>query len=145
MDSLYLVCPHCQAVNRVAAEKLSAGPHCGRCKAVLFDGSPHNASTADFKLFTSRNSTPVVIDFWAPWCGPCQMMGPEFAKACAELEPAVRCLKINTEQENALGGQLNIRSIPTMAIFHGGREIARQAGAMRSREIVQWVRAQLER
>ncbi|KIF82085.1 thioredoxin TrxC [Noviherbaspirillum autotrophicum] len=141
--SLHIVCPHCQAVNRVPSERLSESPDCGRCHHALFDSHPVALKTADFDRHLSRSDIPLLVDFWAPWCGPCRMMAPAFEQAAAQLEPKVRLAKVNTDEEQALGARYAIRSIPTLALFHQGREIARQAGAMGAGDIVRWVRAHL--
>lgn len=141
-DPLHLVCPHCQAVNRMPAERLAANPACGHCHQPLFDGHPQAVDAAGFHKHLSRNDIPVLVDFWAPWCGPCQMMAPHFAQAAAQLEPRLRLLKVDTEAQPALGARYAIRSIPTLALFQGGRELARQSGAMQAAGIVQWARAQ---
>jgi thioredoxin 2 len=141
-DTLHLVCPHCQAVNRVPADRLDASPTCGQCHQPLFTGHPQAVDEAGFHKHLTRNDIPVLVDFWATWCGPCQMMAPHFAQAAAQLEPRVRLLKVDTDAERALGTRYAIRSIPTLALFKGGRELARQSGAMQSAGIVQWVRAQ---
>lgn len=140
-DSMHLVCPHCQAVNRVPAARLRNHPSCGQCHQPLFDGHPVELTTGSFSKHVAHNSIPMVVDFWAPWCGPCKMMAPAFAQAAGSLEPDVRLAKVNTDVEQRLAAQFAIRSIPTLAIFKGGREIARQAGAMGAQDIVRWVRS----
>jgi thioredoxin 2 len=139
-DSLHLVCPHCHAVNRVPTARLQQGPNCGQCHQPLFTGHPLELTGANIGRHITRNNIPVVVDFWAPWCGPCKTMAPHFAQAASLLEPQVRFAKVNTEVEQGLGGQYGIRSIPTLALFKGGREVARQAGAMGAQDIVRWVR-----
>jgi thioredoxin 2 len=142
-DSLHLVCPHCHAINRVPAARLGQAPNCGQCHRPLFEAHPLELTAATFDKHISRNDIPLLVDFWAPWCGPCKMMAPQFAQAAGQLEPQVRLAKVNTEAEQGLGAQYSIRSIPTLALFRGGREIARQPGAMGAQDIVNWVRSQL--
>ncbi|MFZ0467642.1 MAG: thioredoxin TrxC [Thiogranum sp.] len=142
-QSRHLVCPHCDAVNRIPAEKLSANPRCGRCKEPLFTGSPVELSDRNFDKHLKRNDVPLVVDFWAPWCGPCKMMAPHFKSVTAQMEPRVRFAKLNTEQAQRTAAQYNIRSIPTVAIFRNGREVARQAGALDARRLTQWLQSQL--
>ena len=142
-DSLHIVCPHCSAVNRIPAARLEDGPNCGKCHQPLFTAHPLELSASDFHKQLGRNDIPVLVDFWAPWCGPCQMMAPAFVQAAAQLEPRVRLAKLNTEIEQSLAAQYGIRSIPTLALFHRGRELARQAGAMSAQDIVRWTRTQL--
>jgi len=142
-DSFHIVCPQCSSVNRIVAQRLSDKPKCGHCKQALFLHHPIELTTNTFARHISRNDIPVVVDFWAPWCGPCKMMAPAYSKAAAELEPKVRVAKVNTEKEQTLAGQYNIRSIPTLALFKNGVEIARQAGAMGTEDIIRWVRSLL--
>ena len=143
MNNLQIVCPHCDSINRVPEDRLSAHPKCGKCHQLLFTGHPLELSQANFQRHLQKSDLPLLVDFWAPWCGPCQMMGPAFADAATLLEPRLRLAKVNTEVEQMLGGQLNIRSIPTMVLFQNGLEVARQSGAMSSAAIVQWVNGQL--
>ncbi len=134
------VCPSCQAINRILAGKQAAGPKCGKCKQPLFTGVPIEVNQAQFERFLHKDDAPILVDFWAPWCGPCKMMAPAFAQAAVDLGPSVRLLKVNTEEQQGLGARFNIRSIPTLALFRGGKEVARQPGAIDARSIVQWVR-----
>lgn len=138
-----IVCPRCSAVNRVPAEKSAHEAKCGKCHEALFDGHPVALDGASFARHLTRNTIPVVVDFWAEWCGPCKMMAPEFERAAKTMEPAVRFAKLDTEQAQEQAGRLGIRSIPTLVLFHNGREVARQSGAMPAGQIVQWVRQSL--
>ena len=140
-DSLHIVCPHCATVNRIPAARLAGAPRCGHCHQPLFTGHVIELDGANFRRHIERNDVPVVVDFWAPWCGPCQMMAPQFSQAAALLEPTVRLAKLNTDAEAALAGEFNIRSIPTLALFKSGREINRRSGAMGTADIVNWVRS----
>jgi len=142
-DSRHIVCPHCHAVNRVPADRLAQAPKCGQCHQPLFSGHPVALTAATFGKHIQRSDIPVLVDFWAPWCGPCKMMAPQFEQAARLLEPRVRFAKVDTEAEQQLGAQFGIRSIPTLALFSGGREIARQPGAMGAQDIVRWVQAHL--
>jgi len=138
---VHVVCPHCDSVNRIPAAKQHDRSICGKCKQALFDAHPVELGSKNFNQHISRNDIPVLVDFWAPWCGPCRTMAPSFAQAAGQLEPGMRLAKLNTEEAQELASRYNIRSIPTLALFAGGREIARQAGAMDTSGIVRWARS----
>ena len=143
-DALHIVCPACTAVNRIPAARLNDKPQCGKCHHALFSVHPVELTTKNFQQHLTRNNIPVLIDFWAPWCGPCKTMAPAFAQAAGQLEPRVRLAKLNTEAEQTIAGQFGIRSIPTLMLFHKGKELARQSGAMSARDIVNWAQSQLK-
>jgi thioredoxin 2 len=140
-DPLHIVCPHCDTVNRVPADKLNDQPTCGRCQKAMFTGHPVELNSARFKKHISRNDIPVLVDFWAPWCGPCHAMAPAYEQAAQRLEPEMRVAKLNTEEAQDVAAQFAIRSIPTLMLFKNGQEVARQAGAMDTARIVAWAQA----
>ncbi|TVQ93895.1 MAG: thioredoxin TrxC [Chromatiaceae bacterium] len=137
--SIHVVCPHCDAVNRVPASRLGDGATCGKCHRPLFEGHPVALDEARFERHVGRGELPVLVDFWAPWCGPCRQMAPAFEAAAARLEPRVRLAKVNTEEAQGLAARFGIRSIPTLALFRGGAEVARTMGAMDTAGLVNWV------
>jgi thioredoxin 2 len=139
MPSKHIVCPHCHSINRLPEERFGDNPKCGACKAPLFDGRPVELGAAEFRTHLGRNDIPVVVDFWAPWCGPCRMMAPAYAQAAGELATRAQFVKVNTEVEPGLAAQYAIRSIPTLAVFRGGQELGRMSGALDARSLVDWV------
>lgn len=145
MTETLVVCSRCGGVNRIAPERAALAAKCGKCRAKLFAGHPGDVDAAVFDRQIARSSIPVLVDVWAPWCGPCLAMAPAFEAAAGELEPRVRLIKLNSENEQAVASRLAIRGIPTMIMFSKGREVARTSGAMGTGQIVRWVQEQLSK
>ena len=139
-DSIHIVCPHCHITNRLLATRLVEKPKCGKCQKALFDGKPVALDAAQFDLHLKKNDIPLLVDFWAEWCGPCKMMAPYFEAAAKLLEPEVRFVKINTESQQALATRYQIQSIPTLMLFSHGAEHARHSGVMNTQDIVRWAK-----
>ncbi len=143
VQKIHLVCPHCNATNRVPLDKLQAELSCGQCHASLLNAQPDNLNEAAFNAQLKKSDLPLVVDFWAPWCGPCRMMAPAYEKVSQDMQGKARFVKVNTEDEQGLAAKYSIRSIPTLAVFAAGREVARQPGAMSAPDLARWVSAAL--
>jgi len=143
-DPVRLACPHCMTLNRLPADRLGDGPNCGRCTWPLFARRPVDLDEAGFRAHGERSELPLLVDFWAPWCGPCKVMGPQFEQAAARLEPALRLGKVDTQAHPGLGSRFGIRSLPTLVLFSRGRELDRQSGALSAADIERWARARLQ-
>ena len=139
-DKHHVICANCGSINNVPAMRMEDEPKCGKCKQPLMSGKPIELNETGFRRYLEKSDQPLLVDFWAPWCGPCKMMAPIFTQAAAQLEPQFRLIKINTEVEQNLAGMMQIQSIPTLAIFRGGKEIIRQPGAMGLNDLIRWAR-----
>lgn len=142
-DSTHIVCPHCHGVNRVGPDHDPKTGRCGKCKNPLFAGSPLVLDGNSFDTHLNRGDIPLVVDFWADWCGPCKMMAPAFQAAAADIEPAARLAKLDTEAHPGIASRYHIRSIPTLIVFRRGRETARISGALDRSGLITWIRQQL--
>ncbi|MET0934539.1 MAG: thioredoxin TrxC [Luteibacter sp.] len=145
VDSVIVSCPVDAALNRVPRAKLGQAPKCGTCHNLLFQSRTVELTAANFDRHTLKSELPIVIDFWAAWCGPCRTMSPNFEAAAAQLEPRVRLAKLDTEAVPAIASRYEIRSIPSMLMIHKGRLVDRTAGAMPTSAIVQWIGQALAR
>jgi thioredoxin 2 len=139
MTATHIVCPHCDGVNRVPAGKPMAAAKCGVCHKPLFTGHAVPVTADRFDKHISRDDIPVVVDFWAEWCGPCKAMAPFYERVAGELEPALRFLKLDTDRAPELSARYGIRGIPTTIVFRGGREAARRTGAMDATTLRSWL------
>jgi thioredoxin 2 len=142
-DSQHIVCPACGAINRVPADRPAEAAHCGTCKAKLFSGGPLTVDAAGFERHTTKNDIAVLVDVWADWCGPCRSMAPQFERAAQMLEPSVRLLKLNADENQEISARYGIRGIPALLLFRGGKLAAQTAGAMDANRIASWVRSHL--
>jgi len=139
-DSLHIICPNCQATNRLPSDRLSTAPNCGKCGKPLLMASPQELTAQTVKKVIQKNEVLTVVDFWASWCQPCLMMAPQFKEAASQL-PQVVFAKLQTDKYEQAAAPYNIRSLPTMVAFRGGKEVARQSGALPRDQIVQWVKS----
>jgi len=139
----HIVCPHCNGTNRIPSSKTPEEAKCGRCKKSIFDTKPIELTSENISQHLEKNDIPVIIDFWAPWCGPCKTMGPNFEQASRNFKAKVRFAKVNTEAQQSLGAHFNIRSIPTLILFKGGKEVDRVSGALDANALIQWINSKL--
>jgi len=142
MTTTNVTCPKCNAKNRLPSDRLGDGPKCGKCKKPIFAGKPVELSSANVAAVLNHNEIPVLVDCWAPWCGPCKSFAPVFEQAARELEPRLRLAKLNTEAQQGIAGRWKIRSIPTLILFKAGKEVARLSGAVPLGQLKQWLTQQ---
>jgi len=138
-DSQHIVCPHCHRTNRIPLSKDSLQARCGHCKKEIFDGHPASLSESNFDSHLNKSDIPVVVDFWAEWCGPCKSMAPVFDQAAKQMQPRVQLAKVDTDKNQRLMGRFNIRGIPTLIIFKNGQEVDRRSGAIPASELQNWI------
>ena len=142
MSTTNVTCQKCNVTNRLPTERLKDQPKCGKCKSLVFNGKPINLNLSNFASFLNNNQLPILVDCWAPWCGPCKTFGPIFDSAAKELEPKLRFAKLNTESQQNIASRWHIQSIPTLILFKGGKEVTRLSGALSSSQLKQWLKKQ---